>query len=130
MNLRARWRHIVAIAVAAVALIGVAMIPVAQAHDDDRRPTIFPRDASPYGNTYGEWSARWWQWLMAIPTPQNPELRYHRPELWGGPSGPGLLLGGGLCVASADHWSPHLHRAGGQGHYPPSYQHAVRGGGI
>jgi hypothetical protein len=51
----------------------MAMIPVAQAHDD-RRPTVFPLDSSPYGNTYGEWSARWAQWNLAIPTPTHPNL--------------------------------------------------------
>ena len=97
MNLRARWRHIVAIAVAAVALIGVAMVPVAQAHDDDRRPTIFPRDASPYGNTYGEWSARWWQWLMAIPTPQNPNFDTTGQNCGEGQAGPVWFLGGAFA---------------------------------
>jgi hypothetical protein len=27
-----------------------------------------------FGATYGEWSARWWQWLLSIPAAQNPNL--------------------------------------------------------
>ena len=27
-----------------------------------------------YGATYGEWSARWWQWLLSIPAAVNPNL--------------------------------------------------------
>jgi hypothetical protein len=27
-----------------------------------------------YGATYGEWSARWWQWVLSIPTAINPIL--------------------------------------------------------
>jgi hypothetical protein len=27
-----------------------------------------------YGSSYGEWSARWWQWIFAIPKDVNPNL--------------------------------------------------------
>jgi hypothetical protein len=27
-----------------------------------------------YGATYGEWSARWWQWLLSFPKATNPNL--------------------------------------------------------
>lgn len=36
--------------------------------------SIFPIDSKPYGYTYGEWSAKWWQWLLSIPKPDNPLL--------------------------------------------------------
>ena len=95
MNWRARyWRRSVAIAVMAVALIGVAKNPLAQAHDEHSRPTIFPRDASPYGNTYGEWSARWWQWIMAIHTPENPNFDTTGQNCDEGQAGPVWFLGG------------------------------------
>lgn len=29
-------------------------------------------DLNKYGNSYGEWSARWWQWALSIPTNINP----------------------------------------------------------
>jgi hypothetical protein len=32
-----------------------------------------PRDR-PYGLTYGEWTAKWWQWLLAISRDCNPAL--------------------------------------------------------
>jgi hypothetical protein len=35
---------------------------------------IFPPDSNPYGLTYGEWSAKWWQWILAIPPDRNPLL--------------------------------------------------------
>ena len=65
------WRHVVAVTLAVVELLVVAMIPVAQA---DPKPKVLSLDSSPYGNTYGEWSARWWQWLMAIPEATNPNF--------------------------------------------------------
>ena|SRR2546428_4840230 len=34
--------------------------------------SIFPIDSKPFGYTYGEWSARWWQWLLSIPIARNP----------------------------------------------------------
>ncbi|HJT83268.1 MAG TPA: hypothetical protein VJ697_02195 [Nitrososphaeraceae archaeon] len=35
---------------------------------------IYPIDSEPYGITYGEWSIRWWQWLLSIPKENNPAL--------------------------------------------------------
>jgi hypothetical protein len=37
-------------------------------------PQIHPPCSKPYGLSYGEWSARWWQWLFAIPPAVNPNL--------------------------------------------------------
>ncbi len=39
-----------------------------------RNPAIFPPDSQPYGLTYGEWTAKWWQWAHSIPTQNNPQL--------------------------------------------------------
>lgn len=33
---------------------------------------IYPIDSKPYNLTYGEWSAKWWQWAMSIPAKDNP----------------------------------------------------------
>ena len=38
--------------------------------------SIFPIDSKPFGYTYGEWSARWWQWLLSIPMPRNPAFDF------------------------------------------------------
>jgi hypothetical protein len=35
-------------------------------------PGILPPDSHPYGATYGEWSARWWQWVVSIPASTSP----------------------------------------------------------
>lgn len=34
--------------------------------------SMFPIWSRPYGLSYGEWSARWWQWLLSIPRSKNP----------------------------------------------------------
>ena len=33
---------------------------------------VFPADSKPYGLSYGEWTARFWQWLHSIPKQDNP----------------------------------------------------------
>ena len=37
-------------------------------------PTLFPIDSSPYGTSYPEWTAKWWQWVISIPKQDNPNL--------------------------------------------------------
>lgn len=34
--------------------------------------SVYPPGSKPYGLTYGEWSAKWWQWALSIPTKDNP----------------------------------------------------------
>ena len=34
--------------------------------------STFPIDSRPYGLSYGDWSARWWQWLLSVEKPINP----------------------------------------------------------
>jgi hypothetical protein len=49
----------------------------ARAHDDlDTRsgPLSLVVEGRALEATYGEWSARWWQWLLSIPTALNPNL--------------------------------------------------------
>ena len=35
---------------------------------------FFTPDTRPYGLTYGQWTAKWWQWLASIPTDTNPAV--------------------------------------------------------
>jgi hypothetical protein len=46
------------------------MIPTAIA--DSINPGVFPVNSRPFGYTYGEWSAKWWQWAAQIPSNINP----------------------------------------------------------
>ncbi len=38
----------------------------------DVRTGIFSPESNPYGLTYGQWSVKWWQWALSIPTDINP----------------------------------------------------------
>jgi hypothetical protein len=33
---------------------------------------VFPPNSHPFGLTYGQWSAKWWQWAVSIPNPNSP----------------------------------------------------------
>jgi hypothetical protein len=35
-------------------------------------PGVLPPQSKPNGMTYGEWSAKWWQWAYSLPVIQNP----------------------------------------------------------
>jgi hypothetical protein len=38
----------------------------------DINTLVFSPDSKPYGLTYGEWTAKWWQWIFSIPQQNNP----------------------------------------------------------
>jgi hypothetical protein len=53
----------------------ITIIPNAMAQQKDgsgNSISIFPTDSKPFGNTYGEWSAKWWQWAVFTPTDKSP----------------------------------------------------------
>jgi hypothetical protein len=35
-------------------------------------PGVMPPNSKSHGMTYGEWSAKWWQWVYSIPADQHP----------------------------------------------------------
>jgi len=40
----------------------------------DGNPRVFPPQSFPYGASYADWSAAYWQWLFALPADNNPGL--------------------------------------------------------
>ena len=55
---------------------------------------VLPPDSNAYGNTYGEWSARWWQWVLSIPEATNPNLDPTGAHCAEGQAGPVWFLAG------------------------------------
>src|SRR5215831_19135202 len=55
-------------------------------------PGVLPVQSRPYGFTYGEWSARWWQWLFLLPLDNSP--LFGTADCSVGQSGPVWFLGG------------------------------------
>ena len=44
-------------------------------------PGIFPPDSMPYGKSYSEWVASFWEWLLEYPLPGNPALEQENFDL-------------------------------------------------
>jgi hypothetical protein len=57
-------------------------------------PGVFPPSSVAYGKTYGEWSAAWWQWVLAIPRRDNPNADPTGEKCHVGQSGPVWFLAG------------------------------------
>jgi len=55
---------------------------------------IFSIQSHPYGHTYGEWSAAWWQWALSIPADSNPLTDTTGEFAAVGQSGPVWFLAG------------------------------------
>lgn len=57
-------------------------------------PGVHPPNSKPYGLSYGEWSAKWWQWILQIPAATNPNLDATGANCAEGQSGQVWFLGG------------------------------------
>src|SRR5437899_4468391 len=51
-----------------------AIVALAANDVGNPNPGIHPINSKPYGLSYSEWSARWWQWVLQIPAATNPNL--------------------------------------------------------
>jgi hypothetical protein len=52
----------------------VAAMTLAPATAASKEPRAFPPNSHPYGLSYGAWQARWSEWFLEIPVPDNPVL--------------------------------------------------------
>src|SRR5215212_2434484 len=59
------------VVLAAAILVGASGAPSAASA---KKANVFPPTAHPFGASYGEWQARWFQWLIEIPAPTNPHF--------------------------------------------------------
>src|SRR5437867_4081233 len=61
-------------------------------------PEILLVDSQPFGLSYGEWSARWWQWALCIPRTSSPLLDENGEDCAVGQSGPVFFLAGAFTA--------------------------------
>ena len=54
--------------------------------------SVFPINSHPYGMSYGQWSAAWWQWATSLPADHHP--LFDTADLSAGQSGHVWFLGG------------------------------------
>ena len=57
-------------------------------------PNEFNPGSEPYGRTFGEWTAEWWQLMFSIPTPDNPLTDVTGEDCMVGQRGPVWFLAG------------------------------------
>lgn len=55
---------------------------------------VFPPDSKPYGLTYGEWTAKWWQWAYLMPEADNPMVDNTGKNCANNQTGPVWFLAG------------------------------------
>jgi hypothetical protein len=67
MNGWARTRILTAVFAAIMAMVLATPAVAGESH-----PRVLPPRSHPYGATYGQWGAHWWQWLYGTPTTLNP----------------------------------------------------------
>ena len=63
------WRSSIVVVMVGMALIMSTPVVFASANPN---PGVLPPNSQPYGLTYGEWSAKWWQWAVKIPASNSP----------------------------------------------------------
>ena len=85
------WRGVVAVVAVVIGLWMLGTTPVF-AEDEDER--VVERNSNTFGNTYGEWSAQWWQWVLSIPAATNPNLDTTGANCGMGQAGPVWFLAG------------------------------------
>jgi hypothetical protein len=70
---------------------------------------LYAPDSKPFGITYAEWTARWWQWVLSIAKTENPLVDGDGRNCANNQSGPVWFLAGTLqgqaersCIVPAD----------------------------
>jgi hypothetical protein len=70
---------------------------------------LYAPDSMPFGETYAEWTARWWVWVLSIPKTENPLVDENGKNCANNQSGPVWFLAGTLkgpaersCTIPAD----------------------------
>jgi len=88
--------------VSASALIVIAvtlLLAGSSAQAGSPNPGVLPVNSTPYGKTYGEWSAKWWQWDLSLPATAHP--LFDTADCSAGQSGQVWFLGGKSCATPA-----------------------------
>jgi hypothetical protein len=70
---------------------------------------LYAPNSRPFGRTYAEWTARWWQWVLSIAKTENPLVDENGKNCANNQSGPVWFLAGTLkgpaersCIIPAD----------------------------
>jgi hypothetical protein len=79
----------------AVMLLALTLpVPAFAGQGNQGNPGVLPPHSRPLGLSYGEWSAKWWQWALSIPASENPQFDPTGEDCAVGQSGPVWFLAG------------------------------------
>jgi hypothetical protein len=67
-------------------------------HGNLGNPRVAPPQSNPYGQSYSQWSAAWWQYALSIPTDQSPFLDTSGVNFSVGQTGNVWYLSGTFCL--------------------------------
>ena len=82
--------------------IGLTALNTVAGQGDQSNPGVIPPQASSHGQTYSEWSAALWQWVLSIPADHNPALDPTGADAAQGQSGPVWFLAGTFGSGKAE----------------------------
>ena len=78
---------------------GVGNPGVGLGSGNNGNPGVLPPASNPFGKSYGEWSAKWWQWAISLPTTAHP--LFDNADCNTGQSGHVWFLGGSFVNSTA-----------------------------
>ena len=71
-SVRKEWKVFMIATVFVFVFIVIGAISAPSVSAWDWHAKIVPIKSHPFGNTYGEWAAKWWQWALGTPARINP----------------------------------------------------------
>ncbi len=77
------------------------LVAAVSAYDVAHNPDVAPVQSNPDGASYAEWSARWWQYALSVPTDKSPFLDYTGANFAAGQSGHVWYLSGVIVFTAA-----------------------------
>ena len=95
MRYLARKQYVRSIATALVFFLGLIVPTMISQAQSFGNPGVVPPNARAYGLTYGQWSARHWQWVYSMSENQNPLT--DTADCSAGQSGPVWFIGGNFA---------------------------------
>src|SRR5262249_4075490 len=69
-SLKASWLPLVIATGLALGMLPITAAPITKVASP--HPTVLPPQSTPYGQSYAEWSAAYWQWLFSLPVDGHP----------------------------------------------------------
>ena len=77
-----------------VSLLAISIVAASAPTSSGQGVFVVAPDSRPFGQSYGDWSAHWWQWVMSLEPEVNPQLDNSGSRCGNGQSGPVWFLAG------------------------------------